>query len=734
MKISQNVAIELRDIRRVINHRIIRQALLSCILMFLLIALSGGSAQAQSTTHKLHVGDTVNGTLDAKTFAQVYAFDVVKGDSITIVATSKTRGLALALLLSDSSGETIQQIAELTRADVTIRDFKPAQDGTYYITVLRATGVQGNTASGFTLSLNGSSVSTGTYPKATLTDNMTVQLSWSSTDDINLEVRDPIGGSININQSAANGGHLDGAGNPNCANASVTNPTETVTFPKGDVPAGSYEILVHFNKGCPQGVSPVPFALTLTVDGKAQDPIRGSVAANQVYVANFVLTAPDAALLNAGGLNLGFNLTPFAAKIAAPNVLGTKTQVNGTISGANAADTYSITGTKGELLSVSMGAVNGGSLDSLLLLLDSNSNVVTFNDDANANTRDSQIANFPLPADGTYTIVATRYALALGGTEGNYLLKVTLGKAISLTPSVNATAAPSGTQAANAVATSDTVNGQPRGSIEANLTWTSRADLRLVIRDPAGRLLFTDTPTIDSGGSLVQTSNLLCKQVTGTKSQDYAYWNTPTPPAGTYEVRVFEDSNCNDTVDTTFTLTINVRATATSAAQQVINVSNAPGANKQAFLTTFTVDNTGKATAGANGYVDGLFSVDVSKTLANAGVLSYNQTVNGNITSDAKYTLYTFNGIAGDKIQITMLRKSGSLDTALFLLSSDSVNGLTQLQYNNGTTDPKLTVLDSRIAYTLIKDGTYVIVATHYGVDLGATTGSYTLQLSGPTR
>ena len=165
-----------------------------------------------------------------------------------------------------------------------------------------------------------------------------------------------------------------------------------------------------------------------------------------------------------------------------------------------------------------------------------------------------------------------------------------------------------------------------------------------------------------------------------------------------------------------------------------INISNTPGANRQAFLTTFTVDNTGKATAGDSGYVDGLFSADVSKTIANAGVLSYNQTVNGNISSDAKYTLYTFNGLAGDKIQITMLRKSGSLDTALFLLSSDSVNGLTQLEYNNGTTDPKLTLLDSQITRTLTKDGTYVIVATHYGVELGATTGSYTLQLTGPAR
>ena len=712
---------------------LVRQALISAVLLVVLAALAGGSAaQAQSTTHKLRIGDTVNGTLDAKTFAQVYAFDAVKGDSVTIVATAKTRGLALALMLSDSSGATIQQVAELTRADVTIPNFKPSVDGTYYVTVLRATGVQGNTSSGFSLALNGSSTASSgaSYPKATLTSGMTVQLSWTSSDDINLEVRDPVGGSINVNQPASNGGKLTDSGNANCASTATTNPNQIVGYTTGDVPAGSYEILVHFNKGCPQGVTNVPFALTVTVDGKAQDPIRGNIAANQVYVANFVLSAPDTVQLNTGALNLGFNLTPFATKIASPTALAGKVRETGTINGANPADTYSLTGTKGELVSVSMGAINGGSLDSLLLLLDSNSNIITFNDDANSNTRDSLIANYVLPADGTYTIVASRYALALGGTEGAYALNVTTGRAVTTNPTTNATAAPT----APAVPTSDANAGQPRGSIEANVTWTSRADLRLVVRDPAGRLLFTDTPNIDSGGVLAQTSNLLCKQATGTKSQDYAYWNTPTPPAGTYEVRVFEDSTCNDTVDTSFTLTINVRATATSAAQQVINLSNAPGANKQAFLTTFTIDNTGKATAGDSGFVDGLFSVDVSKTLPNAGVVSYNQTVNGNITSDAKYTLYSFNGLAGDKIQITMVRKSGSLDSALFLLSSDSTNGLTQLQYNNGTSDPKLQPQDSRISATLTKDGTYIVVATHYGVQLGATTGSYTLQLSGPTR
>ncbi len=277
-----------------IRSRVARQIGLSALLAALVITLIGGTALAQSTTRKLHVGDTVNGTLDAKAFAQVYTFDATKNDTITITATSKTKGLLLALLLTDAGGQTLQQITELSKTEVSIRDFKPADDGTFYITVLRATGVQGNTPGTFMLSLSGSA-QTAAFATVTLTDSLTVSLGWSSTDFLSLEVRDPIGGSVNLNTpTVASGGSLTSKANVDCKDTTATSPTDTVTWSKGNVPAGSYEVLVYLNQACPSGSSPVPFSVTVTVDGKAQDPIRGSLtAAGQVYVASFLLSVPD---------------------------------------------------------------------------------------------------------------------------------------------------------------------------------------------------------------------------------------------------------------------------------------------------------------------------------------------------------------------------------------------------------------------------------------------------------
>ncbi len=719
---------------RLMRNRSVTRALAALVMALMLVTLAHGLTFAQTTTHKLNVGDTVNGTFDAKTFAQVYAFDAAKGDTITITANAKTKGLLLALLLSDSSGQTINQVAELSNPQVIIRDFKPSQDGTYYVTVFRATGVQGNTAATFTLNLSGLVTNTS-VAQATLSSGMIIQLSWASTDFMSLEVRDPVGGAVNLNTpTIASGGSLDAGANVDCANTTANNPSQTASWPKGSVPAGSYEVLVYFKQSCTQGVTPLPFAVTVTVDGKAQDPVRGELAAaGQVYVFSFQLSAPDNVEVRPGGPNLGFDLSPLATKIAAPTSITTRLSATGSIKASNPGDAYSFTAKQGTIVSISMNAVKGGSLDSLLILLDSNGNVVTSNDDANPNTRDSLISNFQLPADGTYTIIATRYALAIGGTEGDYQLKVTLGR---VNPT-NATAVPAATGAATAVATSALVPGQPSGSIEASLTWNTRADLRLWIRDPQGRALYTDVPRIDSGGILTQTANLDCKTTTATNPQDYSYWNTPTPPTGTYEVRVWQNGNCNDTAPVSFTLTVSVRPTVGAQPVQVFTATDTPGAAKQSYLHTFTVNSDGTATDGKGGQVTGVFSPNISAQIQSAPALAYNQTTSGQITDTTKYVLYTFNAIAGDKIQITMVHKSGTLDTVLYLFNVDTANAntLTQLQSNNGNpADNTLGPLDSRINFTITKDGTYLIIATHYGVELGATTGNYDLKLTGPTR
>ena len=87
--------------------------------------------------------------------------------------------------------------------------------------------------------------------------------------------------------------------------------------------------------------------------------------------------------------------------------------------------------------------------------------------------------------------------------------------------------------------------------------------------------------------------------------------------------------------------------------------------------------------------------------------------------------LYTFDGQAGDQIRIGMQATAGTLDTSLYLLSPDGA----QIAANddavvNETTD---SLIDT---YTLPADGTYIIVASHYGLLYGGTSGTYNLSLT----
>ena len=51
--------------------------------------------------------------------------------------------------------------------------------------------------------------------------------------------------------------------------------------------------------------------------------------------------------------------------------------------------------------------------------------VISENDDADGSTTNSNIVDFRLPADGTYTIVATRYESEYGFTTGDFTLALT---------------------------------------------------------------------------------------------------------------------------------------------------------------------------------------------------------------------------------------------------------------------------------------------------------------------
>ena len=102
--------------------------------------------------------------------------------------------------------------------------------------------------------------------------------------------------------------------------------------------------------------------------------------------------------------------------------------VTGEITGIIYAVDYTITLQAGETITVTMEAL-GDRLDTYLSIFDADGAELAFNDDAAVQVGDtsynSQIVDFSAPADGTYTIRATRYFQENGSSTGSFQLTVT---------------------------------------------------------------------------------------------------------------------------------------------------------------------------------------------------------------------------------------------------------------------------------------------------------------------
>ncbi len=92
---------------------------------------------------------------------------------------------------------------------------------------------------------------------------------------------------------------------------------------------------------------------------------------------------------------------------------------------------YTFEGTAGDIILISMSATGQG-LDSYLKLLDANGNELYNNDDGGLGLN-SLIGPYTIPETATYTIVATRYMQANGGSSGTYELTITMAELNTIT-------------------------------------------------------------------------------------------------------------------------------------------------------------------------------------------------------------------------------------------------------------------------------------------------------------
>ncbi len=693
-------------------------------LLCLLLLLVAPAVMAQQT-RTLVPGTPLAGSLDENNLVQVYTLQASAGQVLTLTAVNQI-GVPLALVLTNSAGAAVAQSYDKNvTGQVTLSNVTLPTTGDYYVTVFKSAGVESVNLVEFTLVAQFAAPSTAeataapteaptavatpstSTPASTAaatpfetgqvvtTSGLTVALSWGTTDDLDLEVRDPVGGSLYWRTPTVNsGGTLSANANQGCANTS-TAPSESATWSPGGIPTGSYEVLIYFQQAC-AGQNPVSFNLAINVDGNELAPTQGTMTEGQVFVASFVVNADDtSALTGLSGIvndQLPDNASALMAS-AAPLQVGTS--INGTITNQQPAQSYAFTGAANDQVTIDMNATSG-SLDTFLFLLDPSGNILSSNDDRTEGNTDAEISNTILPEAGTYTIVATRYAKRIGGTQGGY----------TLTLSSEATNLPA-----------DFLS-LPRGSLEARLIWNNAADLQLQVRDPAGDVVYDDVPQIRSGGQLVAAGNVNCRAPTGTPFS-YIYWPSDTPPrAGSYEVEVWFQNECNDTSAVTAQLYL------TFNGQQVFHDTIRPLLNDR-YLISFTLDANGQLTLGEGGIVNGIDSLDIQSQLEGAVIIDPSTPRNGSITADNKFDVFVFTASAGDVYSIAMNKTSGNLDPSLYLVGP----GGDQVAANDDAVPGETT--NSLISnLTLPADGQYIIIATHFGARYGGTTGTYTLTLT----
>lgn len=670
-------------------------------------------AHAQgSTGQPIAVGDVVSGTLSGTQIVQVYALSASAGDTITIDVSTENTELAPVVLVTDQRGTVVAQDLDVdSAATATLTDVELPTTGTYYISVMRGSGAEGDASGSFTLRLSGFQQIGG--QTATLENGGIVfDLQWNEAVNLDLEVRDPVGGTVfNDSPGSPSGGLLDADVNATCEAAVATAPTETIAWPAGTVPAGSYEVIIYYTDAC-GNFGPQNFSLQATVNGQEAQTINGTVNPGQEYLARLVLDPNGEWQLVNGGINAGLNVSVFNNQIANANPVALGSTVSGVITNSTPAQAYTFTANAGTQVNINLTA-QSGSLDTYLALLGPNGATIATNDDLGESTNSS--ISTAVNTQGTYTIIATRYGLTIGGTEGEYNLSVTAEQpaATDTTGTPAPAATPAATGEGDIVATA-----LPDGSIEVRLEWATQADLQLLVRDPFGDSVYDDEPIISSGGVLEAAGNVGCTEPTDSPVS-YIYWPPNRLQPGTYEVEVWFQDTCGDNRAVTFGLSVNVNE------QTIINTTQTASPNSR-YMITFDIEPDGTAIAGPGGFFDmaNASTLNYLPELANAQLISYGETVSGSITGQQRFVVYAFEGQTGDSVTIGMEATNTVLDTALYLISPENI----QVAFNDDVIpgDNTNSVIEDA---TLASTGTYYIIATHYGLNVGGTQGTYNLTL-----
>ncbi len=703
------------------------QVLSLLFLLFSLILMTS-VVMAQETDRTLPPNTPVDGAISNTNPAQVYTFSAAAGETYGLIITPQI-GLGLIVVLTDAEGTVLAQvIGDGSEEELTIEDVIIIQDGPHYVTIFPAAGLGAEGAFVLTLQAPQDAITEPAAPVETtaeaaepadettetgdtervfqpnqqvfLPNGIQIDLVWETTDDLNLQVRDPIGGTLFWDsRTTPEGGTFGVDVNGLCGILTEPPAVETAAWGGGSLPAGSYELLIYYRQAC-EANNPVEFTVNVTVDGQPLPPITDVLlppvddVAN-VFISSFFVEADGTAGIGTAGPYLDTRVLDVSTDdlLNRPaESIGQDQLIQGLITNQQPYETYKFEGLSGQIITVTMNAING-SLDTLLIVMDSSGNIIAANDDViEAVDTNSAINSLRLPTDDVYTIIATRYGKSVAGTEGNYELVISGSNIPQELTDLNL----------------------PAGDIEVTLLWETDADLQLLVRDPFGNSVYDDVPNVPSGGRITEQGNINCN-IAPNQPVSYIYWPEDFLRVGAYEIEVWHQSECGTFGPTTFTLFVVVD-------DELIFTDTISIVFNQRYVVSFFIDNTLQPIPSIGGIVGGSETLNWQAELASAVRIASDQTLVGSITNSDKFDLYVFDGQVGDVVTIAMDATAATLDTMLFLIDPNGI----EIANNDDSNETTNSLIANQV---LSQDGEYIIIATHYASAFGGTVGGYNLNL-----
>ncbi len=438
----------------------------------------------------------------------------------------------------------------------------------------------------------------------------------------------------------------------------------------------------------------------------------------------------------------------------------------GSITADAPVKTYHLQGVSGQTLVVRMRRLSGDLNPALSILATDGSTLLA---QANAADKTAELT-LTFPADGTYSVVATREGQQNGTTTGSYLLIAAPPGDLPALPAnfekytrIDYGDKTTGTLDKTVYAAPYVFAAEPGDTVQAVMTSTDPLDSYLILQNANG-----DTVAEDDNSA----------------GQSNAQLHMTIPQAGYYALIATRAGFANGSTTGSFTLSLNIldpaqpadlktTGTALIAGQPLtssigaqiggvfrfeaqdnmavdLEVSTAGGLDVVTILADSDFREVARSLAGpvrtvllphAGTYyvvvvqsagpiipASGNYTLTLHGTINPAPtlapvVLTSGQTVNGTINKEIYQVRYFVNVHQGMVLAVTMAAAPGStLDPMVSLL--DSNNNL--LAVND---DSAPGIKNAAFAYSSPQDGQYVVVATRSQEAAGTTTGDYTLKV-----